>query len=652
MSAVEEKKQERTKAKQQVTTASRRLTRAVDRGVDIDILTVLMVELEKAFDDFCIIDEEYEILVSDEEHAEHEIVNGLDLTAYRANVSEVYTGARNAFVQAKAAKTTSVAQLDLVPPSANPPTQDGNTTPSEQGPVQTAASSSLSQTPVGGTVSSVSSQNDSVAASVSNVQATDFHGGEGPFIPSQPPFHQPTATHVYPGHTMNVFPYQPVSYAMPTQANNLLTGLGPISHTGYSMPPSQHYFVPMPSFQQSIGGQPYPTQQVNPSPHHLSNSGVADQSEGAVATGVHLKKMTLPIFSGQRKDWPEFKTVWKQFAEGAYKNKTALAHELKRSVKGEASQRIKSVYVTKPEAYDTMWKKLEDYYDDTSATVQAALEDLHKLKPVSETDYRGLVEFVDVVESSYSQLEELDQLNTLTMRDVDYVNALLPNHLRIEWIRKYHDMSQIEKLQPFKPFMKFLEREREAVARLAEYQPRRRRTFEVLKNGDRGKGLTHHGTGTSQGQKQFYQCAFHKRDTVKHKTSDCKEFQKLPISGEGGKFELLKQVNACFVCFGNHPQQKCPSKNHVHCVEVRSTTFSCASQGKRKKVQTLPVRIRLYQHLERKKIDKLTIVLMLNRQVMLQEELALLSIPSSRQRCVRVGRMLPYSVMVAQTQPT
>ena len=49
MSAVEEKKQERTKAKQQVTSASCRLTRARD----IDILTVLMVELEKAFDDFC-----------------------------------------------------------------------------------------------------------------------------------------------------------------------------------------------------------------------------------------------------------------------------------------------------------------------------------------------------------------------------------------------------------------------------------------------------------------------------------------------------------------------------------------------------------------------------------------------------------------------
>ena len=98
------------------------------------------------------------------------------------------------------------------------------------------------------------------------------------------------------------------------------------------------------------------------------------------------------------------------------------------------------------------------------------------------------------------------------MRDVDYVNALLPNHLRIEWIRKYHDMSQIEKLQPFKPFMKFLEREREAVARLAEHQPRQRKLFEGTKLGDRGKGATHFGTGQ---KRQYYPCAFHRRDTHK-----------------------------------------------------------------------------------------------------------------------------------------
>ena len=168
------------------------------------------------------------------------------------------------------------------------------------------------------------------------------------------------------------------------------------------------------------------------------------------------------------------------------------------------------------------------------------------------------------------------------MRDVDFVNGLLPDHLRLEWIRKYHDMDQAEKIQPFRPFMKYLERERGAVARLAEYQPRRRRTIEVPKTGDRVKGQTHHGAGTGQDRRQFCQCAFHRRDTIKHKTIDCKEFQKLPISGEGGKFELLKQVNACFVCFGNHPQQKCPNRKPCSlCGRDKHHFLLCKSGEKR-----------------------------------------------------------------------
>jgi len=92
-------------------------------------------------------------------------------------------------------------------------------------------------------------------------------------------------------------------------------------------------------------------------------------------------------------------------------------------------------------------------------------------------------------------------------------------------------MSQAEKLQPLKPFMKFLEQEREAVARLAAYQPRRRKLLEGTKMRDRGKGSTHHGTGAGHDNRQFYPCAFHRRDTIK-RTSDCKKIQKLLISGE------------------------------------------------------------------------------------------------------------------------
>ena len=59
--------------------------------------------------------------------------------------------------------------------------------------------------------------------------------------------------------------------------------------------------------------------------------------------------------------------------------------------------------------------------------------------------------------------------------------------------------------------------------------------------------------------------------------SSRKEFEKFPIGGKGGRFELLKQMNTCFVCFGNHPQQKCPNKKLRLLCGSENTTFSCAS---------------------------------------------------------------------------
>ena len=51
----------------------------------------------------------------------------------------------------------------------------------------------------------------------------------------------------------------------------------------------------------------------------------------------------------------------------------------------------------------------------------------------------------------------------------------MPNHLKIEWIRTFHDMSPVDDVQPFTPFMKFLELERAVVARLAENQPKQKK---------------------------------------------------------------------------------------------------------------------------------------------------------------------------------
>ena len=151
----------------------------------------------------------------------------------------------------------------------------------------------------------------------------------------------------------------------------------------------------------------------------------------------------------------------------------------------------------------------------------------------------------------------------MTLRDVDFVTELLPCHLKVEWRRRYRDLTASEKIHPFIPFMHFLEGEREAVSRMAEYQPKLRRN--ELPKYDRRKQQVqgYHARLGKQSSKKYYKCAYpsHRKDSISHITSECKEFQKLPVGGKEGKYELLKQIDACFKCFGNHRKLNCPKKH-------------------------------------------------------------------------------------------
>ena len=85
-----------------VTVASRRLIGSCNRDCDYEVVKNLMFELEKVFDDFCNINEEYEIIVAEEKYSEHRVVNGEDTTTYRDNVKQCYMEARDVYVNVKA----------------------------------------------------------------------------------------------------------------------------------------------------------------------------------------------------------------------------------------------------------------------------------------------------------------------------------------------------------------------------------------------------------------------------------------------------------------------------------------------------------------------------------------------------------------------
>lgn len=268
---------------------------------------------------------------------------------------------------------------------------------------------------------------------------------------------------------------------------------------------------------------------------------------------VKIKRAELPTFSGLREDWPEFKTLWPRLALPAFSSRETLALELRRCLVGEtAKNQVKCIPITGPHSFDIMWNRLSLFYEDPSASVDAALRRLECLRPVAEEDYRALWDFIDRVEISYSQLTTIDQIGCLTLRDVDNLCALLPSSLKRAWHRRYHRLTTAEKIRPFPSFMLFLTEERMVISRLVEQCP----------VGKSGRGLTSHHTGVtgnrgSEFLSKYKDCAFHGEDG-EHVTSDCVEFRELDRSE---KFEKLKSVSACFRCFGKHYRSECQAND-------------------------------------------------------------------------------------------
>ena len=174
------------------------------------------------------------------------------------------------------------------------------------------------------------------------------------------------------------------------------------------------------------------------------------------------------MFSGQFEEWPQFKVLWPKLAFPAFHfDQQTLASELMdHGLTGDALQKVVSVPTIGEFAFDHLWKRLSRYYDDPALSVDDALHRIENLKPVGEQNYSELIYFIGQVERSYNQLTTLDQLNCLTLRDVDMVCKKLPLTKRTEWQRIYYDLDSTSQLHPFPIFMRFLATARGIVSRL------------------------------------------------------------------------------------------------------------------------------------------------------------------------------------------
>ena len=259
----------------------------------------------------------------------------------------------------------------------------------------------------------------------------------------------------------------------------------------------------------------------------------------------------LPTFSGKRSDWPEFKCVWPRLAEAQIGDRMQLAMELKRSCKGRAAERLEAIYNTREGAYEAMWQRLSEEYDDPALSIQEALGRLMSLKPVAEDNYPGFLKLVDTVEVIHNQLSELNQVQAVHAVDVDRVSANLPRSTQVEWLRINRDLSDQERVVPFPQFVSFLRKERLAVARLAENSHRwgagNKDKPKTPRLGGEHRTSSHLGQGSNRAK-----CVM--PNHVGHNTEDCRAFQALTLEK---KYEVLKSAHICFNCFGSHHRSKC-----------------------------------------------------------------------------------------------
>ena len=280
---------------------------------------------------------------------------------------------------------------------------------------------------------------------------------------------------------------------------------------------------------------------------------------------VHTKKPNLPTFSGERSDWSEFKYVWRSLAEKQFTDNVLLAYELKKACsRGKASESIKHIPVTSDSAYDELWTRLSEEYDDQGLSVQAALNRLMSLKSVDDREYKKIVRFIDIVEGVHNELRELAQLEAISMVDVDRLSHLLPHVMHIDWMRRYRDLPEQSKIRPFAEFVRYLKSERSYMARLAESSVQHSAKKSMME-GSRVKHSTgSHGAYSASVGKS---CVLH-GNRNKHSTLECNTFKKMTSAK---RQETIRKARRCYRCFGEHfkaeckenvPSCKCGSDHH------------------------------------------------------------------------------------------
>ena len=252
-----------------------------------------------------------------------------------------------------------------------------------------------------------------------------------------------------------------------------------------------------------------------------------------------IEKMKLPTFNGNLKEYIQFKSDFMKYVLPEIESEKA-AFVLKSCLGKEPLKSVKSI----EDSVALIWARLDEKYGQPSMLAELVMNEIKRYKSLTDTDDKGLVEFIELVESSYNNLKLVNMEKEISnLSVVSLIEEKLPNMIRRKWAEEVSkERSVVDKRDPFPCLLKFLSQQR--------------RVIEYISADLRSKTFYNNKVEIFNPIRLQHNCLIHKSSG--HSTALCSSYLG---KSNSEKVAFIKDNRACWGCLQvGHRYADCQSK--------------------------------------------------------------------------------------------
>ena len=303
-------------------------------------------------------------------------------------------------------------------------------------------------------------------------------------------------------------------------------------------------------------------------PTQTSDFGAGIKSKEAASDLIKLKKINLPSFSGNKKEYPAWRATFAEFVDKTEKSPEHKLLQLKEVLQGEAAQVTNGLGYSR-EAYECAMARLDRKFGGSRREKTLILEEVTTFSPIRENSPEDLEKFADLLENLVLNFQDADRSMELGS---GMLFVMLQRKLPVSVLTSYQRWV-------------FEGKREESILTLKDYVMQEAQ-YHVIAS-ETTKGISTSFT-PSVSTCQTHKCAV---CGGLHRVESCKEFLKMKLTA---RKNLVFKMKLCFKCLGQgHQAASCElqegDKHKVLQSKDKKQLTSCVNSGVRANTFTLRI---------------------------------------------------------------